>query len=47
MGGFTITEIRLHRVSVPLKNPFSTHLQTVTERESIFVEMIDSKGELD
>ena len=46
MDGFTITEIRLHRVSVPLKNHFSTHLQTVTERESIFVEMVDSDGEI-
>lgn len=44
MARFTVTEIRLHRVSVPLKNPFSTHLQTVTARESIFVEMIDSTG---
>lgn len=44
MEQFTIKEIRLHRVSVPLKNAFSTHLQTVTERESIFVEMIDDKG---
>ena len=46
MGGFTITEIRIHRVSVPLKNPFVTHLQQVTERESILVEMIDAKGRI-
>ena len=44
MGRFKITEIRLHRVSVPLKKHFSTHLQTVTERESIFVEMVDTDG---
>ena len=44
MDRFELTEIRLHRVSVPLKNHFSTHLQTVTERESIFVEMVDSDG---
>jgi O-succinylbenzoate synthase len=44
MGGFTIKEIRLHRISVPLNKPFSTHLQTVTERESILIEMIDSDG---
>ncbi|WP_172371826.1 o-succinylbenzoate synthase [Sporosarcina jiandibaonis] len=46
MGRFTITEIRLYRVSVPLKNHFSTHLQTVTDRESILVEMVDSDGEI-
>ena len=46
MGGFIIKEIRLYRVSVPLKNHFSTHLQTVTDRESIFVEMVDSDGEV-
>ncbi|QUW23216.1 o-succinylbenzoate synthase [Sporosarcina sp. Marseille-Q4063] len=46
MGKFTITEIRLYRVSVPLKTHFSTHLQTVTNRESIFVEMVDSDGEI-
>ena len=44
MGGFIVKEIRLHRVAVPLKNPFSTHLQTVVERESIFVELIDADG---
>jgi o-succinylbenzoate synthase len=44
MGRFTITEIRLSRVLVPLRNHFSTHLQTVTDRESIFVEMVDSNG---
>lgn len=44
MGGFSVKEIRLHRVAVPLKKPFSTHLQTVVERESIFVELIDADG---
>ena len=44
MGKFKIKEIRLHRVAVPLKNPFSTHLQTVVERESIFVELVDVDG---
>lgn len=44
MGGIKIKEVRLHRVAVPLKNPFSTHLQTVVERESIFVELIDTEG---
>lgn len=46
MERFTVTEIRLHRVSVPIKNPFFTHLQQVTERESIFVEMIDERGRI-
>lgn len=44
MDRFTVKEIRLHRVSIPLKNPFLTHLQTVTARESIFLERIDSTG---
>lgn len=44
MGGFKVKEIRLHRITVPLKNPFSTHLQTVTERESILIELIDADG---
>ncbi|MCZ2260710.1 o-succinylbenzoate synthase [Sporosarcina sp. G11-34] len=44
MGGFIIKDIRLHRVAVPLRKPFSTHLQTVVERESIFVELIDEDG---
>lgn len=44
MAGFTLKEVRLHRVAVPLKKPFSTHLQTVYERESILVEVIDTEG---
>ena len=44
MAGFLIESIRLHRVTVPLKHPFTTHLQTVTERESIVVEMTDCSG---
>lgn len=44
MDRFIVKEIHLHRISVPLRNPFSTHLQTVKARESIFVEMIDSTG---
>ncbi|MET1013107.1 MAG: o-succinylbenzoate synthase, partial [Paenisporosarcina sp.] len=31
-------------VRVPLKRPFSTHLQTVKERESILIEMTDVNG---
>lgn len=44
MAQVTIKEVRLHRLCVPLKNPFSTHLQTVEKRESIIIEMIDSDG---
>ena len=44
MAGLLIESIRLHRVTVPLKHPFVTHLQTVTERESIIVEMTDCYG---
>ncbi len=44
MAVYTIKEIRLHRLMIPLKSPFSTHLQTVNERESIIVEMIDHNG---
>lgn len=46
MVHFTIKEIRLHRLKVPLKQPFTTHLQSVEERESIIVEMIDETGEV-
>lgn len=41
MATYTIKEIRIHRLKIPLKRSFSTHLQTVEERESIIVEMID------
>ena len=44
MDQFTISKIQLYRISVPLKQPFSTHLQTVTERESIIVKMNDISG---
>lgn len=46
MVAVTIQKVRLHRVKVPLKQPFSTHLQTVKERESILVEMIEMGGEI-
>lgn len=46
MVHFTIKEIRLHRLNVPLKQPFTTHLQSVEVRESILVEMIDETGEV-
>lgn len=41
MAPFTIKEIRLHRLQIPLKQPFTTYLQSVALRESIIVEMID------
>lgn len=46
MVSFTIKEIRLRRLKVPLKQPFTTHLQSVEARESILVEMIDETGEV-
>jgi O-succinylbenzoate synthase len=36
----------MHHVRVPLKKPFHTHLQTVTERESILIEIMDVDGTL-
>lgn len=44
MAPFTIKEIRLYRIQVPLKKPFTTHLQTVRMRESIVLEMVDEEG---
>lgn len=46
MVNFTLKEIRLHRLEVPLKQPFSTHLQTVETRDSIVLEMVDTRGEV-
>ena len=39
-----ISSIILHTIKMPLKTPFSTHLGTVSERESIIVEIIDKEG---
>ncbi|WP_045523825.1 o-succinylbenzoate synthase [Neobacillus niacini] len=39
-----IAQIKLKVISMPLKSPFHTHLGTVTEREGIIVEVIDSNG---
>lgn len=39
-----ISQIKLRVISMPLKSPFHTHLGTVTEREGIIVEVIDSNG---
>ncbi|MFB3165546.1 o-succinylbenzoate synthase [Neobacillus sp. 179-C4.2 HS] len=39
-----IAQIKLKVISMPLKSPFHTHLGTVSEREGIIVEVIDSDG---
>ncbi|MEH7272215.1 o-succinylbenzoate synthase [Neobacillus vireti] len=39
-----IAQIRLRVICMPLKSPFHTHLGTVTEREGIIVEVMDSDG---
>ena len=46
MGNIQIKRITLFHVRVPLKRPFTTHLQEVLERESIFVEMEDEQGNI-
>lgn len=46
MASFTIKEIRLHRIEVPLKKPFTTHLQSVEVRESILIEIVDELGNI-
>jgi o-succinylbenzoate synthase len=39
-----IKSITLHIISMPLKKPFVTHLQTVEKREGIIVEVQDADG---
>ncbi len=39
-----ISSVTLRVISMPLKNPFQTHLETVTKREAIVVEVRDSEG---
>lgn len=39
-----IQSFTLYIISKPLKHPFSTHLETVVDRESIIVELTDSDG---
>lgn len=46
MGNIQIQRITLYHVRVPLKRPFTTHLQEVLERESIFIEMLDDQGNI-
>lgn len=45
MGNIQIQRVTLHLVRVPLKKPFTTHLQQVEERESILIEILDSEGQ--
>lgn len=44
MVNIQIQQVTMHHVRVPLKKPFHTQLQTVAERESILIEMIDIDG---
>lgn len=44
MVNLQIKRITLYHVRVPLKQPFITHLQHVTERESILVDVFDADG---
>lgn len=39
-----IKHINLYTISMPLKTPFYTHLQNVSEREGILIEIIDQDG---
>ncbi len=39
-----ISSIQLYVIKMPLKTPFITHLDTVTEREGIIVEVTDADG---
>ncbi|KON90994.1 O-succinylbenzoate synthase [Rossellomorea marisflavi] len=39
-----LKSIALSVVSMPLKKPFTTHLQTVAEREGIIIEAVDLEG---
>lgn len=41
-----IKQVTLYHVRVPLKQPFTTHLQHVQERESIFIEITGSDGNI-
>lgn len=44
MVNIQVKQVTLYHVRVPLKKPFSTYLQRVEERESIFIEITDSDG---
>jgi O-succinylbenzoate synthase len=42
--GFVIASIGVKGIAMPLRTPFKTSLQTVTERESLVVEVADGSG---
>lgn len=44
MVNIQIKQVTLYHVRVPLKKPFTTHLQHVQERETIFIEITGSEG---
>ena len=44
MATIQIISAKMFHVKVPLKKPFTTHLQSVEERESILIEMMDADG---
>lgn len=46
MVSIKIKQVILYHVCVPLKKPFTTHLQQVSERESILVEIVDEEGNI-
>ncbi|HSO58610.1 MAG TPA: o-succinylbenzoate synthase [Paenisporosarcina sp.] len=46
MGNIQIKRVTLYHVRVPLKRPFTTHLQEVMDRESILIEMLDDQGNI-
>jgi L-alanine-DL-glutamate epimerase-like enolase superfamily enzyme len=43
-GYYQIIRAKMFHVKVPSKKPFTTHLQSVEERESILIEMMDADG---
>ena len=46
MATIQIISAKMFHVKVPLKNPFTTHLQSVEERESILIEVMDADGNI-
>ncbi len=44
MVNIQVKKVTLYHVLVPLKKPFTTHIQHVQERESIFMEIADDEG---
>jgi O-succinylbenzoate synthase len=46
VDNFQIKRVTLYHVRVPLKRPFTTHLQEVLDRESILIEILDDQGNI-